>query len=109
MIDKFRDHAANERTFLAWIRSAIAIAGFGILIEKMPGTPDGSWAGFALVGLSAALVALASVRFMIVRRQIARAREVEQKFAIVEALFGAMLALLMMAVMVFLLGLVAKG
>ena len=28
MIDKFQDHASNERTYLSWIRTAIAIAGF---------------------------------------------------------------------------------
>lgn len=34
MIENFRDHAANERTFLAWIRTAIALMGFGFVIEK---------------------------------------------------------------------------
>lgn len=34
MIDRFRDHAANERTFLAWIRTAIALMAFGFVIEK---------------------------------------------------------------------------
>ncbi|APZ43683.1 YidH family protein [Acidihalobacter ferrooxydans] len=34
MIDNFRDHAANERTYLAWIRTAIALMAFGFVIEK---------------------------------------------------------------------------
>jgi putative membrane protein len=34
MIENFRDHAANERTYLAWIRTAIALIGFGFVIEK---------------------------------------------------------------------------
>ena len=34
MIEHFRDHAANERTFLAWIRTAITIFVFGFVIEK---------------------------------------------------------------------------
>jgi putative membrane protein len=34
MIPNFRDHAANERTFLAWVRTAIAIMAFGFLIER---------------------------------------------------------------------------
>lgn len=34
MIKNFRRHSANERTFLAWIRSSITIFGFGFLIEK---------------------------------------------------------------------------
>jgi putative membrane protein len=34
VIDNFRDHAANERTYLAWIRTAIALMAFGFVIEK---------------------------------------------------------------------------
>ncbi|HBR36619.1 MAG TPA: hypothetical protein DD939_04895, partial [Sulfitobacter pontiacus] len=32
MIERLQEHTANERTYLAWIRTAIAIAGFGVLI-----------------------------------------------------------------------------
>lgn len=34
MIGGYGDHAANERTFLAWVRTGIAIMAFGFLIEK---------------------------------------------------------------------------
>jgi putative membrane protein len=34
MIPSYGDHAANERTFLAWVRTALAIMSFGIVIEK---------------------------------------------------------------------------
>ncbi len=30
----YTDHAANERTWLAWIRTAIAIIAFGFIIER---------------------------------------------------------------------------
>jgi len=30
----YRDHAANERTFLAWVRTGIAVIAFGFVIEK---------------------------------------------------------------------------
>jgi putative membrane protein len=30
----FTEHSANERTFLAWIRTAIAVIGFGFVLEK---------------------------------------------------------------------------
>lgn len=30
-----RDHLANERTFLAWVRTSIALLGFGVLIAKL--------------------------------------------------------------------------
>ena len=31
---KVNDHLANERTFLAWIRTSIAIMGFGFIVFK---------------------------------------------------------------------------
>ena len=34
MIERYSDHAANERTFLAWIRTAIAVMAFGFLVER---------------------------------------------------------------------------
>jgi hypothetical protein len=34
MIRNFGDHSANERTFLAWVRTAIAVMAFGFLVEK---------------------------------------------------------------------------
>jgi uncharacterized membrane protein YidH (DUF202 family) len=34
MIERYSDHAANERTFLAWVRTAIAVMAFGFLVER---------------------------------------------------------------------------
>jgi inner membrane protein YidH len=34
MIRNFSDHAANERTFLAWVRTAIAVMAFGFLVAR---------------------------------------------------------------------------
>jgi putative membrane protein len=34
MIRNFTDHSANERTFLAWVRTGIAVIAFGFVIEK---------------------------------------------------------------------------
>jgi putative membrane protein len=34
VIPGFSDHAANERTFLAWIRTGIAVIAFGFVMEK---------------------------------------------------------------------------
>ncbi len=34
MTSNFTDHAANERTFLAWMRTAIAVIAFGFVLEK---------------------------------------------------------------------------
>jgi putative membrane protein len=34
MISRYSDHAANERTFLAWVRTGIAVIAFGLVIER---------------------------------------------------------------------------
>jgi len=34
MIADYRDHAAAERTYLAWVRTGIAVIAFGFFIEK---------------------------------------------------------------------------
>ena len=34
MIRSYTDHAANERTFLAWMRTGVAIIAFGFLIDR---------------------------------------------------------------------------
>ncbi len=34
MIERYSDHAANERTFLAWVRTGIATIAFGFVVEK---------------------------------------------------------------------------
>jgi len=82
-----RDHLANERTFLTWVRSCIAImalgfvvARFGLLIRELgPNaprhTPVGLSTGFgvALVVCGAALMILATLRYRDAARAIDRA------------------------------------
>lgn len=86
MIDNFRDHAANERTYLAWIRTAIALMAFGFVIEKfdlflryltiatsvhirMP-VQHAEGAGLILIAAGLILVALATRGFLRNRRLI---------------------------------------
>ena len=81
MIERFSDHAANERTFLAWVRTAIAIMAFGFLVQKFdlflriaasnlaarPLTVRsqivGDIAGLLLIVLGGVMMALAAIRF----------------------------------------------
>ena len=48
-----RDHLANERTFLAWVRTALAVVGLGVLLGKLVETE----------GLAAEIIGLAMVAF----------------------------------------------
>lgn len=60
-----RDHLANERTFLAWVRTALAVIGLGVLLGKLVET-DGLLAeiiGLAMVAFGAAMLVYSVVRF----------------------------------------------
>jgi len=82
-----RVHMANERTFLAWIRTSISIMAFGFVVEKFslfvkqlsyylgkevsPPTPGySSVVGVILVALGAVMGVLAYIRYRSVERQI---------------------------------------
>ena len=86
MIRGYSDHAANERTFLAWVRTGIAVTAFGFVIEKFnlflsaiaSGTLDGAphrvrelasgplgrYEGLAFMFGGVAIVVLATTRFV---------------------------------------------
>lgn len=77
--NRIRDHLANERTYLAWMRSGIALLGFGVLIVRIrllrpplaPQAPGGGWKlglAFALAGLL--MVALSTFHYFGVRNDI---------------------------------------
>jgi putative membrane protein len=93
MIENYRDHAANERTFLAWIRTGIAVIAFGFVIEKLNifiaelalansgragqqlarsrlGGPLGRYDGLALIIIGIAVIVIAAIRFVRTTRLI---------------------------------------
>ena len=75
---RVREHLANERTYLAWMRSAIALMGFGVVIVRLrvfhpplSPHPGNSWKLgllFSLVGL--VTVVLSTGHYFFVRRDI---------------------------------------
>ncbi len=75
---RVRDHLANERTYLAWMRTAIALLGFGVVIVRlrvfqtaMTSTPGNGWKlglVFSLMGLVTVL--LSTGHYFSVRRDI---------------------------------------
>jgi putative membrane protein len=64
-----RDHLANERTFLAWVRTALGIIGLGVLLAKLVETEGllAEIAGLAMVGMGGAALLYAVVRYERVR------------------------------------------
>jgi putative membrane protein len=75
---RVRDHLANERTYLAWMRSAIALLGFGVVIVRLrqfqipqvhrPGMGWKLGLLFSLVGLVTVL--LSTFYYFLVRHDI---------------------------------------
>ena len=88
MIERYSDHAANERTYLAWVRTGVAVMAFGVLVEKFDifliyigkalhkrtGAHHGVHAaqilGMGLVALGILMMIGASVLFVRTRRAI---------------------------------------
>ncbi len=85
------DHMANERTFLAWVRTSIGIMAFGFVVEKfalfLKGLPDvmektkntgvtppslgySTIFGMILVAMGALIGMLAFVRYKKVEKEI---------------------------------------
>lgn len=64
---RVRDHLANERTYLAWMRTSIALMGFGVVIVRLRAfqpplmtTPGNGWKLgliFSIVGLVTVMLA----------------------------------------------------
>lgn len=82
-----RVHMANERTYLAWIRTSIAIMAFGFVVEKFslfvkqmgfylgkeitpPAPGYSSLIGVLLVGLGVLMGVLAFFRYKTMEKQI---------------------------------------
>ncbi len=123
MIPRFTDYAANERTYLAWVRTAVAIMAFGFLVERFdlflaylgrdnPGASSNvvasaaaphhlhstQIAGLALIALGIMITFGATIRFIHHRKTIARDETVDYG----TALGDVMLALLLICFAAFL-------
>jgi putative membrane protein len=91
VIRGYSDHAANERTFLAWLRTGIAVIAFGFVVEKFNlfvltiasaagidgarrstlerlSGPLSGYEGPALIVMGLVIVIVAAIRFVRIRR-----------------------------------------
>ena len=82
------DHLANERTFLAWIRTSIAIMGFGFVVVKfalfikqislvlttkqtvLPGKGYSTQIGILLVAVGAFMAMYSYLRYRTTKKQL---------------------------------------
>jgi putative membrane protein len=94
MIQGYSDYAANERTFLAWVRTGVAVIAFGFVIEKFNifvlslldaasldpmqrlqlerlSGPSTHFQGLALIVVGIVLLVVATIRFVRTERLLA--------------------------------------
>jgi putative membrane protein len=120
MIKRYSDHAANERTFLAWVRTAIAVMAFGFVIERFDlflkfsttkeaqqqFAPHGQFfanlAGLAFIVLGVAMIALAGIRFTRTAKDIETEADVPSPGERFDLALAVMLALLGVALLLYL-------
>jgi inner membrane protein YidH len=120
LIANYTNHAANERTFLAWIRTGLAVAAFGFFLIKLnvfldavgggniphlPAEDAGGfvavatrYAGLAMVATGIAVIARSSFAFERTRRAIDRDEIIQISQSHTESLLSAALAI---AVLIF--------
>ena len=99
-----RDHLANERTYLAWLRSGVALLGLGFVVARVRielgelsanPSPEG-WLSASTIGLAFAVLGLLTIlfatwRYYAVREMIERQRFVPLGAGILMLSLGALL------------------
>ena len=87
MIPHFTDHAANERTYLAWVRTALSVVALGFLLERfdlflayLRDVPfhtieyahlrTTQWIGLLLIAAGCVIIFYSTLRFVHQRRSI---------------------------------------
>jgi putative membrane protein len=120
MIKRYSDHAANERTFLAWVRTAIAVMAFGFLIERFDLfikfaapqlaqaqlAPHGEFfanlAGLVFIVLGIAIIVIAGVRFVRTSKDIESKTDVPSPGERFDVALAVLLGLLGVALFLYL-------
>jgi len=125
MISNYTEHSANERTFLAWLRTGIAVVAFGFVLEKFNlfilalastagevsktirldrvSGPFARYEGFALMAAGIVLILMGYLRFLRDGRMIDDPEVVKSPGVTTELFVTVLLALLVTAYCVALL------
>ena len=120
MIKRYSDHAANERTFLAWVRTAIAVMAFGFVIERFDlfiqaaapqlalkqlaphGQAFANAAGLAFIGIGVLMIVIAGLRFHKTARDIETEDDVPNAGERFDLALAVLLVLLGLALLLYL-------
>lgn len=101
MIPNYADHSANERTFLAWVRTVIAIEGFGIAAARLGHVPPHPRTEIAMLAAGAVVVVLAWLRMRHLRARIDRDEPFDDESRPADALLVALVTALFALIATF--------
>ena len=119
MIQNYTDHAANERTFLSWVRTAVAIMAFGFVVEKfdvflmvaseellnrkvrLPVSGFSNFAGLAFIFLGTAITLIAAWRFVATARAIDKKEVVPGTGSRIDIALSFLIALLGLGMLIY--------
>ena len=114
---ELRDYLAEERTFLAWIRTGISLMGFGFVVarfgifgnmpyfpQQLPGQAHelSVWFGAALITIGAIVNLFSARRFMRLAGELNRDRFAHRSLAKQGVIVACFLALLGIAMTIYL-------
>jgi len=120
MIKRYSDHAANERTFLAWVRTSISIMAFGFVIERFDlflkyaaplaaqqkisphGGAFADAAALAFIVLGIAIIVLAGWRFVQTAKDVESDSEIANPGERFDLILSGMIGLLGAALLLYL-------
>ncbi|MEZ5652321.1 MAG: DUF202 domain-containing protein [Burkholderiaceae bacterium] len=124
MIERFADHSANERTMLAWVRTALAIIALGMLVEKLnlflrlsnmldaqaaDNARYAEWLGLGLIALGVTVIATSLLRYFGNARDIESERTIRSRAKPAAALLFLILSVGVIAIALFLARAVGFG
>ena len=97
-----RDHLANERTYLSWVRSGLGMAAFGVAVARLfsDGGRRADLAGAMLMLLGIAMLLYGTNRYYLVRRALNLGLVAERRIGVVPmalavaTIIGAMLLIM---------------
>jgi len=115
---ELRDYLAEERTFLAWIRTGISLMGFGFVVARfgifgnMPYMPQplsagqphelSVWLGTALIAIGAIVNLFSARRFMRLAGELKRDRFAHRSLSKQGVIVASFVALLGIAMTIYL-------
>ena len=126
MIRNYSDHAANERTFLAWVRTAVALMAFGFVVERFdlflqaiplqgqsharaPSSTLADTAGLAFIAIGVAMIAISGWRFARIAKEIESEADVPSTGERLDLTLAALVGLLGVALFLYLSRAIVPG